>query len=391
MNEFTGSILELNDKQAIVMTNSCDFVSIERHPEMFVGQQLKFKKSDITKTTKNYLKYFALAASIFVIALFTIFYSQLSVSSNVYAYIDVDINPSVEFSIDKNAKVLGLKPLNSDAQKLLDGLKLVDLPLKAAITEVIKASKQLGFISTGKENAILISASIYDDKNYKLNSLEEVALNNILTDISSDITFEVGNENIKPEILKVTPENRKSAIKNDLSMGRYALYSKIKAGNIDITVEKAKTERVSDMLDKAKIKNSKKSKVDDSNSKNKASENKDLKDTKIKNDSKNSDSNHTNSKSYNSENNKSDKNKSSGSRTNNNKDKNNSNSSDSKELLPPRNDKSGNASLVNDKDIKANTNKDNANKDNVNKANANKDNANKDNANKDNANKAKDK
>jgi len=253
MTQFTGSILELNEKKAIVMTEACDFVSIQRQAEMFVGQQVTFQKSDITRTNKNYVRYFALIASVFIIALCSVFYFQISIPSTVFAYIDVDINPSMEFVIDKNAKVLDLNPLNNDAQTLLKNLKLIDLPIKEAIAEVVKVSKQYGFISTSKPNAVLISASTDRSKNYKNNSAEELILDNILTDIST-VTYDVGNEFIKPEVLKVTQEVRKFAVKNDISMGRYALYSKIKEESIEITVEKAKTERVSDMLDKSKIK-----------------------------------------------------------------------------------------------------------------------------------------
>ncbi|HEY5587264.1 MAG TPA: anti-sigma factor domain-containing protein [Ruminiclostridium sp.] len=261
MTEFTGSIIELNEKKAIVMTEACDFVSIHRQSEMFIGQQVKFQKSDINRTNKNYMKYFALAASVFIITLCSVFSFQIFVPSTVFAYIDVDINPSMEFVIDKNAKVLDLNPLNNDAQTLLKNLKLINLPIKEAIAEVVRVSTQYGFISTSKKNAVLISASTDRDKIIKKNSSEEVVLDNILSDIGS-ITFDVGTENIKPEVLKVTPEVRESAVKNDISMGRYALYSKIKEENVDITVEKAKTERVSDMLDKAKIKVFSKNKSD---------------------------------------------------------------------------------------------------------------------------------
>ena len=293
MDEFTGSILEINKKHAIVMTDSCDFVTIHRQPQMFVGQQVKFRKSDIAGTNKNYIKYATLAASVFIIALFSVFYFQIFMPSTVFAYVDVDINPSVEFSIDKNAQVLDLVPLNTDAQSLLKDLELVDLPLKEAITEVVKASKQQGFISTSKQNTVLISASINHEKNHNTNDTDEKAFDKIISDISR-VTFNVGTENIDPEILKVTPENRESAIKNNLSMGRYALYSKIKADDNNITVEIAKTEHISDMLDKAKIKGSKKIKSNESNSK--GSKTKDT-------NSKNSDSKINNSKSSNPKNN----------------------------------------------------------------------------------------
>ncbi|MDF2985580.1 MAG: hypothetical protein K0R50_1090 [Eubacterium sp.] len=258
MIEFKGSILELNNKQAIVLTDKCEFISIKRLPEMFVGQQLAFKKSDIKRRTKSYIRYAALIASIFVLALISLLYFQVYNTNTVFAYIDVDINPSLEFKIDNNSNVLGVKALNSDARTLLKELQLKKIPVKEAISKVIEASKELGFISTEKNNEVLVSATLESEQSNKSNTDKDKTLDTILSDIKT-ISVQVGTENLKPEVLKVTPENRKSAVKNDISMGRYELYKKIKQKNPEITIEKAKSERVSEMLDKAAVKKSHKS------------------------------------------------------------------------------------------------------------------------------------
>ncbi len=256
MKNYTGSILELNTNYATVMTDSCDFVTIHPQPDMFVGQQIKFKESDIKKSNKYHVKYFALAASVFVIGLCSIIFFRFSNLTPVLAYIDVDINPSIELTIDKDAEVIDIKALNEDAQIVLKDLNLMDLQIKEAITEVVTVSKELGYLNNNKGNTVLISASLEEDTNDKQNASSLKALDEVLTDISS-INISAENKSIKPEIIKVTPNSRKAAIEKGLSMGRYALFSKIKAKNSDITVEKAKTERISEMLVKAKIKSDK--------------------------------------------------------------------------------------------------------------------------------------
>lgn len=252
MTDFKGSILELKGNHAVVMTDVCDFVLVKRQPGMFVSQQVKFQKSDIYIPRKRYVKYIALAASVLFLVFSYAFYYQFFAPSTIYAYIDVDINHSMEFAIDKNAQVLNIKPLNKDAQIFLKNLKLVGLPVKQAITEVVNESKQLGFLKPNKKNAVLISASINAAKGYKPDKSGEKVLDSILTDIDS-ITFDLGTEKIKPKILKVTTEYRNLAIKNEISMGRYVLYNKLREEGINITVEEAKSARVSDMLDKTHI------------------------------------------------------------------------------------------------------------------------------------------
>ncbi len=255
MTEFKGSILELNDKHAIVMTENCDFISVKKQPDMFVGQQLKFRKSDMIKAAGSYMKFTALAAGLLVLILCSVLYFQLFSPNNVFAYIDLDINPSIEFSINKDSRVIAAKPLNTEAETLLESLKLADLPVKQAITHVIDSSEKLGYVSGNINNEVLVSASIAEKKdNDKQNSADE-ALDSILSEISTiSIASETGSKT--PEVMKVSPQVHKTASENNISMGRYELYEKMKKSNPDLTVENAKTAHVSDMLNSAAVKNS---------------------------------------------------------------------------------------------------------------------------------------
>ncbi len=256
MTEFRGSILELNNKKAIVMTEKCDFISIKRTPNMFVGQQLVFNEAKPIKKTNSYIRYAALAASVFVLAVFSVLYMQVFNPEPVFAYIDVDINPSMEITIDNTSKVLSVRALNADAKNLLRDLNLKELPVKEAISEVIDSSKKMGYLSGEKSNKVLISAAL-DSEMSDTNTDNDKALSSLLADIQN-LKVEIGSTSIQPEILKLTPEVRKAAVENNMSMGRYELYKELKDTNSDITIEKAKTERVSDMLDKAKNNESKK-------------------------------------------------------------------------------------------------------------------------------------
>ena len=258
MAEYKGSILELNNKKAIVMTEKCDFISIKRTPDMFVGQQLVFNEAKPIKKTNRYIRYATLAASVFVLALFSVLYLQVFAPVKVFAYVDVDINPSIEFAVDPSSKVLSIKALNTDAQKLLKELRLEEMPVKTAISQVIEYSKEMGYLSEEKSNKVLVSASLGSEGS-EATADNDKALSSLLTDIQS-LKVEIGSTSIQPDILKLTPERRKAAVENNISMGRYELYMEIKDSDLDITIEKAKTDRVSDMLDK--VKNSKSSSID---------------------------------------------------------------------------------------------------------------------------------
>lgn len=257
MTEFKGSILELNKKHVIVMTENCDFISLKKQPRMFVGQQISFKKSDMVRTNRSYMKLTALTASVLLLVFCSVLFFQLFNPGTVFAYIDIDINPSIEFAIDKNSKVIDIKPLNDEAQTLLNNLDLTDLPVKQAISHVIDTSEKLGYIGSEKSNEVLVSASIDDNKNPDKNISSEKALDSILSDIST-ISITTGSKSQTPEVLKVSPQVHKTAVENNISMGRYELYEKLKEKNPDLTVETAKSTHVSDMLNDPAVKSSEK-------------------------------------------------------------------------------------------------------------------------------------
>lgn len=256
MAGFKGSILEINDKKVIVMTDKCDFITIKRTPDMYLGQQLTFSEAKSSMRRRSYIRNMAFAASVFVLALFSILYLQVFNSGNAFAYIDVDINPSMEFVVDDASRVLSVKALNSDAVLLLRELKLEDMPVKAAIAKVLDSSTASGYISPDKINEVLISATLESAKNSSA-AAGEKTLSVILSDIES-LSIKVGSENLHPKVLKVAPQVRKEAVENDISMGRYELYKEINKNDKKITIEKAKTEHISKMLDKAERKKTEK-------------------------------------------------------------------------------------------------------------------------------------
>jgi len=61
----------------------------------------------------------------------------LSNTDNIYGYICVDINPSVELVIDETCRVLEVRPQNKDGEQLISGLELLDKMLKMLFTSLL--------------------------------------------------------------------------------------------------------------------------------------------------------------------------------------------------------------------------------------------------------------
>ncbi len=246
MGNKTGMILEFKGNKAIVMTSICDFITITRMPEMFVGQQVDLNNSIISKKS-NLLKYLAVAG-MFALILCSVLIYQLAKPSAVFAYVDIDINPSLELSIDKKANVVEVKALNSDAVALIKNLRFVNKSLTSAVRIIIEESQNKGYIHPGAKNAVLISTSIKSGKSGSSSVSSDKVLDGIVSELQKT-DFSVGSVSVKPEVIKVDPAKRLEAVKNDISMGRYKLFEEISASDSAIDIQKAKTESISKIIE----------------------------------------------------------------------------------------------------------------------------------------------
>lgn len=121
-------------------------------------------------------------------------------NSRVDSFIAIDVNPSIELSVNRNDKVLKAEALNDDAVEILDDMNLKNVDLNIAVNAVIGSMARHGFLE-GEENAILVTVS-NDDRNKatKLRqdvvvdieaSLEEHKLQAVVYDQQAAVTAEV--------------------------------------------------------------------------------------------------------------------------------------------------------------------------------------------------------
>lgn len=249
-----GTIMEIYTNKALVMTVNFDLVYVKIKPEMYLGQQICFKSQEIIKPESK-KKFFVASgiAAIFMFAFITYFIIQNSVihtTKNIgYAFVDIDINPSIEFLIDKKNNVKDVLSLNSDADNLTKDLDLNNLPVTHAIEEVIEASKKEGLLNSTQNNVVLISASLNPESDqFKAEDNADEKLNQLMLSLKS-IYGETNNE-YSIKVVKVNSDTKKQASKNGLSIGRQLMLTKAHNNGIALTLNEAKTGSLSSLMKK---------------------------------------------------------------------------------------------------------------------------------------------
>lgn len=247
-----GTIIELAQDGAIVMVSDCDFVLIRKQKGMFLGQQVMFTGEDIKNPKQvNLRKVSAVAgiAAVLMVILIAVFqFGRTSPIDRTYAFVDIDINPSLELLIDRKNLVVGINTINKDAETLLADNDLKGMTVDDAIEKIYEFAHDRGFVYEDKENLILISLALNSDADKKGD--EEQKLEALVSQIELKASVD---KVIKPVVIKVPEETKKTADINNLSTGRQYIYEKSKEQSKGIDLAKAKNSQIEDLLNEVKI------------------------------------------------------------------------------------------------------------------------------------------
>lgn len=135
-------------------------------------------------------------------------------------HVYLDVNPSLELALDKNNTVLTCTPSNTDAETLLNGMKLEGVELKTALNAIVGAMYVNGYLSS-ENNSMLISV---DSKN-------EDNTNDFLTFITDQVNEVFSNSEMECAIIaqavKADEMLQQRADEQGISVGKLYLLDKM--------------------------------------------------------------------------------------------------------------------------------------------------------------------
>ncbi|MGG5462153.1 anti-sigma factor domain-containing protein [Clostridium sp. B9] len=139
-----GIIVEIKDDYIIALKNTGDMVRLKNKGSCEIGDSIMFFSEDIIELdSKNKASGKVIPFKRFVMpiaaiaAIFVIFFSNIVnilLPTKGYAVVSMDINPSLQLELSHDEKILKVKSLNKDAEKLFDSVK--GMELKAGMEEI---------------------------------------------------------------------------------------------------------------------------------------------------------------------------------------------------------------------------------------------------------------
>ena len=243
-----GIILEIREKDVIVVDDTCEYIKIKRVDGMFEGQMVEYNSPKNNKIIR-YSAVVASAAALFIFAFVGYFILTQNIKPQVYAYVDLDINPSVEFIIDQHNVVIGMRTLSSEGEEIIKSAKVEGMNINEAVSDILLKLKENGYVKSESQNLVLLSASYSNKTELTKNDSNKdfVELNKTIDNIKGTIE---SNErmNISVEVICVAQDIRQPSLEHNMSMGRYALYSKAVQKGANITPQDAKNAPLDELI-----------------------------------------------------------------------------------------------------------------------------------------------
>jgi hypothetical protein len=193
-----GIIMEINDTCLTLLTPDGHFLQAQKQQERYtLGEEIIF--TPITQKKLVYRFFGVKQLSIAAAAMFIIAGSMIPVyeSNKAYAYMSIDVNPSIELGINKQMQVVQLKAYNSDGKKIISHLGDWEKKNVTEFTQnVLKEMKKEGYLEN--HHSMVISTVRTEDSEgktekqltEKIDQIKEIAKENKLKVTELDGTKE---------------------------------------------------------------------------------------------------------------------------------------------------------------------------------------------------------
>ncbi len=185
------------------------------------GKVMKMKKSNNKKLIKGIVG-IAAAFAIIIGGFFAI--RNINRNEAVYSTVTLDVNPSIEITATDKEKIINVKALNDDAEKVIGKMDFEDSSLEVAVNAIIGSMVKNGYIDE-LSNSILISVDCKKAEDGK--KLEEK--------LNKDIDDILKNNKLSGAVLSQTVNHDndidKKAEKYGITVGKAQLINTIISSN----------------------------------------------------------------------------------------------------------------------------------------------------------------
>lgn len=206
-----GVVLEIRKNRAAVLMEDGGVVR-KWNRGYQVGQEVRFEDS----AGKVVRKAGAVAAAVTGLALA----GGAGVYAAPYSYVSLDVNPSIEYTVNVFDRVIAVEATDEEGAGVLDGLQLRNRTIDEAVGKTCEAIRNQGYFNDGDPDGVVVAASCRNS-----GRADELAAR-LGRSLEADLRQDASVADV--ECFAVSSEERLQARNEGLTMGRYRLIERIR-------------------------------------------------------------------------------------------------------------------------------------------------------------------
>ena len=212
-------VLEIRNKKAAVLTHGGQILKV-CNKDYLVGQEIYVRETsekvvDFARNASRWMPAAVAAAFLVVIGRF------MCLSLEPYGVVSLDVNPSIEFTINNMDKVLYVNGVNDDGQDIINSINdnmLLNQSIEKAVNVTIDKIESKGYLDGENRNYVVVAA----------NTVKESHTDKLVEKLDRSIS---ANENVQPITMKATDEEVNEARNMGTSPGKMIIVNKLDSVN----------------------------------------------------------------------------------------------------------------------------------------------------------------
>ncbi|MDR3540607.1 MAG: anti-sigma factor domain-containing protein [Desulfosporosinus sp.] len=217
MSKMKAVVLEKSGSRYTVLGENGSFRQVHRRLKAEVGEEIEIRTGLMDFSG---LRVWAGVAALFLLVLTSLLGWNLYQAPTAVALLSVDINPSLQFTIDAQGRLVKFQTQNEDAKRMLNQIDLTGKPIAEVLEQIVTQAYNQKFLNS-EQHWVVVGYSPLTDKSSD-QMPKELNENQIIT----WVTGPVEKEGFTPQVavFPLTSQESELAQKGDLTIGEYALW-----------------------------------------------------------------------------------------------------------------------------------------------------------------------
>ena len=196
-------------------------------------QNKVYKKAECSKNLpfKKFAVVFASLMILFTAGLF---------SYNLYAaetaFLDIDVNPSIEVVLNRFDRVIGVHAYNEEGEQLINSINIKHKPYKNALKIIIDKMSELGYIDNAEMFTATLLSKDTQSQDAMLSSLKEY-INSVFK----------ADESLKKEVFCIDSDTKTHAHENNLSPAKYLAIKELQEVDPNVTIDECRSHSIGEI------------------------------------------------------------------------------------------------------------------------------------------------